>query len=164
MTGKNCHPQTGPQEALDRASAVAHQGDDLIKNSHYAEDSIQPKCSEIRAISENVSSKLRAKKDHLLKALELHHCLEKVRRQLALIYSQYYCIVCMFVHVNLDPKRNWLNLEVPILWKIMISPIKNANRGTTHHVPWPCTAGYSLYHVNICLEGGGVCWAGNNEG
>lgn len=66
---------------LDRASSLAREGDELIQNSHYAEDSIQPKCSELRAISENVSSNLRAKKDHLLKAMELHHCLERVRRR-----------------------------------------------------------------------------------
>lgn len=66
---------------LDRALVLACEGDELIQNSHYAEDSIQPKCGEVRTISENVSSNLRAKKDQLLKAMELHHCLEKVRRQ-----------------------------------------------------------------------------------
>lgn len=65
---------------LDRALLLAQEGDSLIQNSHYAEDSIQPKCSEVRAISETVSSSLRAKKDHLLKARELYHCLERVRR------------------------------------------------------------------------------------
>ncbi|XP_053295738.1 guanine nucleotide exchange factor DBS isoform X1 [Pleuronectes platessa] len=64
-------------EVLDRASALCREGDELIGNSHYAEDSIQPKCSELRAISESVSSSLRAKKDHLLKAMELHHCLQR---------------------------------------------------------------------------------------
>uniref|UniRef100_A0A665UWH4 Mcf.2 cell line derived transforming sequence-like b n=1 Tax=Echeneis naucrates TaxID=173247 RepID=A0A665UWH4_ECHNA len=56
------------------------QQETLDRNSHYAEDSIQPKCSELRAISENVSSSLRAKKDHLLKAMELHQCLEKASK------------------------------------------------------------------------------------
>uniref|UniRef100_A0A3Q3Q831 Mcf.2 cell line derived transforming sequence-like b n=1 Tax=Monopterus albus TaxID=43700 RepID=A0A3Q3Q831_MONAL len=65
---------------LDRASALSREGDGLIQNSHYAEDSIQPKCAELRALSENVSSKLRAKKNHLLKAMELHHCLEKASK------------------------------------------------------------------------------------
>uniref|UniRef100_A0A665UWS3 Mcf.2 cell line derived transforming sequence-like b n=1 Tax=Echeneis naucrates TaxID=173247 RepID=A0A665UWS3_ECHNA len=65
---------------LDRALALSRDGDELIQNSHYAEDSIQPKCSELRAISENVSSSLRAKKDHLLKAMELHQCLEKASK------------------------------------------------------------------------------------
>ncbi|KAK9537864.1 hypothetical protein VZT92_005439 [Zoarces viviparus] len=67
-------------EVLDRASSLACDGDDLIQNSHYAEDSIQPKCKELRAISENVSSNLRAKKDRLLKAMELHHCLERASK------------------------------------------------------------------------------------
>uniref|UniRef100_A0A667ZEM1 MCF.2 cell line derived transforming sequence like n=1 Tax=Myripristis murdjan TaxID=586833 RepID=A0A667ZEM1_9TELE len=62
---------------LDRSVALAREGDELIQNSHYAEDSIQPKCSELRAVSEEVSSTLRAKKDLLLKAMELHHNLER---------------------------------------------------------------------------------------
>uniref|UniRef100_A0A3B4ZTC5 Guanine nucleotide exchange factor DBS-like n=1 Tax=Stegastes partitus TaxID=144197 RepID=A0A3B4ZTC5_9TELE len=65
---------------LDRALALSREGDELIQNSHYAEDSIQPKCSELRAVSENVSSSLRAKKDHLLKAMELHHRLERASK------------------------------------------------------------------------------------
>uniref|UniRef100_A0A3Q3EGJ4 MCF.2 cell line derived transforming sequence like n=1 Tax=Labrus bergylta TaxID=56723 RepID=A0A3Q3EGJ4_9LABR len=60
--------------------SLASEGEELIKNSHYAEDSIQPKCSELRAISETVSSSLRAKKDHLLKAMELHHRLERASK------------------------------------------------------------------------------------
>uniref|UniRef100_A0A3Q1FP93 MCF.2 cell line derived transforming sequence like n=1 Tax=Acanthochromis polyacanthus TaxID=80966 RepID=A0A3Q1FP93_9TELE len=67
-------------EILDRALALSREGDELIQNSHYAEDSIQPKCSELRAVSESVSSSLRAKKDHLLKAMELHHRLEKASK------------------------------------------------------------------------------------
>ncbi|KAM3862407.1 guanine nucleotide exchange factor DBS [Diretmus argenteus] len=67
-------------EVLDRALALAREGDKLIQNSHYAEDSIQPKCSELRANSEDVSSNLRAKKDHLLKAMELHHSLERAAK------------------------------------------------------------------------------------
>ncbi|XP_042281331.1 guanine nucleotide exchange factor DBS isoform X9 [Thunnus maccoyii] len=67
-------------EVLDKALALAREGDELIQNSHYAEDSIQPKCSELRAVSEDVSSNLTAKKDHLLKARELHHCLERASK------------------------------------------------------------------------------------
>ncbi|XP_029315532.1 guanine nucleotide exchange factor DBS isoform X1 [Cottoperca gobio] len=67
-------------EVLDRASSLACEGDELIQNSHYAEDSIQPKCSELRAINENVSSNLRAKKDHLLRAMELHRSLERASK------------------------------------------------------------------------------------
>uniref|UniRef100_A0A8C3ACE3 MCF.2 cell line derived transforming sequence like n=1 Tax=Cyclopterus lumpus TaxID=8103 RepID=A0A8C3ACE3_CYCLU len=65
---------------LERASSLAGDGDDLIQNSHYAEDSIQPKCRELRAVGENVRGSLRAKKDHLLKAMELHHCLERASK------------------------------------------------------------------------------------
>uniref|UniRef100_A0A4W6CJN3 MCF.2 cell line derived transforming sequence like n=1 Tax=Lates calcarifer TaxID=8187 RepID=A0A4W6CJN3_LATCA len=65
---------------LDRTLALSREGDELIQNSHYAEDSIQPKCSELRTISENVSSSLRAKKDHLLKAMELHQHLERASK------------------------------------------------------------------------------------
>nr|XP_046260822.1 guanine nucleotide exchange factor DBS isoform X1 [Scatophagus argus] len=67
-------------EVLDKALSLAREGDELIQNSHYAEDSIQPKCNEVRAISENVSSNLKAKKDHLHKAMELHHRLERASK------------------------------------------------------------------------------------
>ncbi|XP_037542487.1 guanine nucleotide exchange factor DBS [Nematolebias whitei] len=67
-------------EALDRASTLCHEGQELIQSSHYAEDSIQPKCSELREISENVSSSLKTKKEYLLKAMELHHRLEKASK------------------------------------------------------------------------------------
>ncbi|XP_032422818.1 guanine nucleotide exchange factor DBS isoform X4 [Xiphophorus hellerii] len=67
-------------EALDRALALSHEGDELIQKSHYAEDSIQPKCSELRAVSESLSFNLRTKKDYLLKAMELHHRLERASK------------------------------------------------------------------------------------
>ncbi|XP_054602757.1 guanine nucleotide exchange factor DBS isoform X3 [Nothobranchius furzeri] len=67
-------------EVLDRAAALCHEGEELIQNSHYAEDSIQPKCSELREISESVSSSLKSKKDYLLKALELHYRLERASK------------------------------------------------------------------------------------
>ncbi|XP_036065547.1 guanine nucleotide exchange factor DBS isoform X3 [Oryzias melastigma] len=67
-------------EVLDRASALSQEGDELIQNSHYAEDSIQPKCCELRALTESTSSSLRARKDHLLKAIELHHRLERTSK------------------------------------------------------------------------------------
>ncbi|XP_061578947.1 guanine nucleotide exchange factor DBS-like [Cololabis saira] len=63
-------------EVLERALALSRDGDALIQNSHYAEDSIRPKCSELRSISEDFCSRLKAKKDHLLKAIELHQRLE----------------------------------------------------------------------------------------
>ena len=64
---------------MDVALSLASEGDMLIENSHYAEDSIRPKCSELRGVCEEISSVLRGKKSLLLRALELHHALEKVR-------------------------------------------------------------------------------------
>ncbi|XP_077955662.1 guanine nucleotide exchange factor DBS isoform X11 [Gasterosteus aculeatus] len=67
-------------DALDRALSLAREGDRLIDNSHYAEDSIRPKCSELRGACEEISSTMRSKKDLLLRAMELHHALEKASR------------------------------------------------------------------------------------
>lgn len=69
------------QEVLDRAVSLAQEGEDLIQKSHYAQDSIQPKCTEISTISEDVKASLRARRDQLLKAMELHHALERVRAE-----------------------------------------------------------------------------------
>lgn len=63
---------------LDRALSLACEGDRLIENGHYAEDSIRPKCSELRGVCKEISSTLRSKKNLLLRAMELHHSLEKV--------------------------------------------------------------------------------------
>uniref|UniRef100_A0A673GM16 Guanine nucleotide exchange factor DBS-like n=1 Tax=Sinocyclocheilus rhinocerous TaxID=307959 RepID=A0A673GM16_9TELE len=65
---------------LDRALALACDADQLIEASHYAVDSILPKCSELRAVCEEISGVLEAKKTHLLKAMELHQCLEKATK------------------------------------------------------------------------------------
>ncbi|XP_045913204.1 guanine nucleotide exchange factor DBS isoform X1 [Micropterus dolomieu] len=67
-------------DVLDCALSLASEGDRLIENSHYAEDSIRPKCSELREVCEEISSTLRSKKSLLLKAMELHHALEKASR------------------------------------------------------------------------------------
>ncbi|XP_038132852.1 guanine nucleotide exchange factor DBS isoform X3 [Cyprinodon tularosa] len=64
-------------ELIDLALSLANEGDRLIENSHYAEDSIRPKCTELRGVCEEISSTLRSKKSLLLRALELHHSLEK---------------------------------------------------------------------------------------
>ncbi|KAL0203188.1 hypothetical protein M9458_001206, partial [Cirrhinus mrigala] len=64
-------------EVLDRAQALACDGDQLIEASHYAVDSILPKCSELRAVCEEISGVLKAKKAYLLKAMELYQSLEK---------------------------------------------------------------------------------------
>ncbi|XP_040888161.1 guanine nucleotide exchange factor DBS isoform X3 [Toxotes jaculatrix] len=67
-------------DVLDQALSLACEGDRLIENSHYAEDSIRPKCSELRGVCEELSSTLRSKKNFLLRAMELHHALEKASR------------------------------------------------------------------------------------
>ncbi|CAG06673.1 unnamed protein product [Tetraodon nigroviridis] len=67
-------------DVLDRALSLAGEGDRLIENSHYAEDSIRPKCSELRSVCEEINSTLRSKKSLLLRAMELHHALEKALR------------------------------------------------------------------------------------
>lgn len=69
---------------------MCHEGQELIQNSHYAEDSIQSKCSELREISENVSSSLKTKKEFLLKAMELHHRLEKVKDNTSVTAASYW--------------------------------------------------------------------------
>ncbi|TNN04370.1 hypothetical protein fugu_001399 [Takifugu bimaculatus] len=67
-------------EVLDRAVSLAQEGEDLLQKSHYAQDSIQPKCTEISTISEDVRASLKARREHLLKAIELHHALERASK------------------------------------------------------------------------------------
>ncbi|XP_031680009.1 guanine nucleotide exchange factor DBS isoform X5 [Oncorhynchus kisutch] len=67
-------------DVLDWALSLAAEGDGLIESAHYAEDSILPKCSELRAVCDEVTSFLKTKKVLLLRAMELHHCLEKASR------------------------------------------------------------------------------------
>ncbi|XP_051913554.1 guanine nucleotide exchange factor DBS isoform X9 [Hippocampus zosterae] len=68
------------RDVLDYALSLASEGDGLMENAHYAEDSIRPKCCELRAVCEEISSTLRDKKSFLLTAMELHHALEKATR------------------------------------------------------------------------------------
>uniref|UniRef100_A0A4W5PQU8 MCF.2 cell line derived transforming sequence like n=1 Tax=Hucho hucho TaxID=62062 RepID=A0A4W5PQU8_9TELE len=68
------------KNVLDWALSLAAEGDGLIESAHYAEDSILPKCSELRAVCDEVTSFLKTKKVLLLRAMELHHCLEKASR------------------------------------------------------------------------------------
>ncbi|XP_072557039.1 guanine nucleotide exchange factor DBS-like isoform X2 [Paramormyrops kingsleyae] len=67
-------------DCVQRAQELACQGDQLVESFHYALDSILLKCGELRATSEDLSSDLKAKKTHLLKAMELHQNLEKVAK------------------------------------------------------------------------------------
>lgn len=63
---------------------MAQEGEDLVQKSHYAQDSIQLKCTEISTISEDVRAGLKARREQLLKAMKLHHALERVRAERAL--------------------------------------------------------------------------------
>ncbi|XP_077393626.1 guanine nucleotide exchange factor DBS isoform X7 [Festucalex cinctus] len=67
-------------ETVDRALALAGEGDDLIQKAHYAQDSIVPKSSELRALCQELSDNLKARKELLLKARELHRCLERASK------------------------------------------------------------------------------------
>ncbi|TRY92651.1 hypothetical protein DNTS_007701 [Danionella cerebrum] len=67
-------------EVMEQAHSLASDADLLIEASHYAVDSILPKCSELRSVCEEISSILKAKKTYLLKAMELHQCLEKATK------------------------------------------------------------------------------------
>ncbi|XP_028809891.1 guanine nucleotide exchange factor DBS isoform X8 [Denticeps clupeoides] len=74
-----CHEER-TSEVLDQAFTLAGEGDQLIESSHYAVDSILPKCSELRAVAGEISSIMKAKKSHMLKAMELHQSLEKATK------------------------------------------------------------------------------------
>nr|XP_057937137.1 guanine nucleotide exchange factor DBS isoform X3 [Doryrhamphus excisus] len=67
-------------EVLERALSLAREGDDLIEKDHYAQDSILPKSSELRTVCQDLSAKLKAKKEQLLKAQDLHRCLERASK------------------------------------------------------------------------------------
>ncbi|XP_066562290.1 guanine nucleotide exchange factor DBS isoform X3 [Amia ocellicauda] len=64
-------------EVLDRAKDLACEGDQLIEDSHYAVDSILPKCNELRSVTEELVEDMKAKKALLHKSMELHQSLEK---------------------------------------------------------------------------------------
>ncbi|XP_030057383.1 guanine nucleotide exchange factor DBS isoform X2 [Microcaecilia unicolor] len=64
-------------EFLEKAKALALEGNKLIQNNHYAVDSILPKCSELHQLCEETVKETERKKDLLNKSLELHRLLEK---------------------------------------------------------------------------------------
>ncbi|XP_051782278.1 guanine nucleotide exchange factor DBS isoform X5 [Erpetoichthys calabaricus] len=64
-------------ELLDRAKDLASEGDKLIRDNHYAVDSISPKCNELRLLTEDLAACLQTKKAQLHKSLELHQSLER---------------------------------------------------------------------------------------
>ncbi|XP_015219741.2 guanine nucleotide exchange factor DBS isoform X4 [Lepisosteus oculatus] len=67
-------------EILDWAKDLACQGDLLIQSNHYAVDSILPKCSELRSVTEELAAEMKMKKIRLHKSMELHQTLEKAAK------------------------------------------------------------------------------------
>ncbi|MBN3315146.1 MCF2L factor, partial [Atractosteus spatula] len=67
-------------EILDLAKDLASQGDLLIQSNHYAVDSILPKCSELRSVTEELAAEMKMKKIRLHKSMELHQTLEKAAK------------------------------------------------------------------------------------
>lgn len=63
---------------MERARALALEGEGLIDNKHYAVDSIRPKCEELRHLCDQFSSEVSRRRGLLSKALELHNLLETV--------------------------------------------------------------------------------------
>ncbi|KAM9317319.1 putative guanine nucleotide exchange factor MCF2L2 [Gastrophryne carolinensis] len=68
------------QELLEKAQLHALHGDQLIQNSHYAVDSIRPKCIELRRICDDFTNETKKKYDILRKSLELHQQLDKANQ------------------------------------------------------------------------------------
>ncbi|XP_023570912.1 guanine nucleotide exchange factor DBS isoform X9 [Octodon degus] len=66
--------------AVDRARALALEGEGLIDNKHYAVDSIRPKCEELRHLCDQFSLEVSRRRGLLSKALELHSLLETSMR------------------------------------------------------------------------------------
>ncbi|XP_043927819.1 guanine nucleotide exchange factor DBS [Protopterus annectens] len=75
-----CSFEETSQEPVEKARALEHEGNQLIKNNHYAVDCIQPKCNEIKSIYEGFINKMLEKKAHLQRSLELHMSLEKAMK------------------------------------------------------------------------------------
>ncbi|XP_037585182.1 guanine nucleotide exchange factor DBS isoform X7 [Cebus imitator] len=62
--------------AVERARALSLDGEQLIKNKHYAVDSIHPKCQELRHLCDQFSAEIARRRGLLSKSLELHRRLE----------------------------------------------------------------------------------------
>uniref|UniRef100_A0A8D0GT91 MCF.2 cell line derived transforming sequence like n=1 Tax=Sphenodon punctatus TaxID=8508 RepID=A0A8D0GT91_SPHPU len=65
------------RESVEKASALACEGDQFIQNNHYAVDSILPKCSELQQLCDAFTSETNKRRALLTKSLELHSLLEK---------------------------------------------------------------------------------------
>ncbi|XP_048458501.1 guanine nucleotide exchange factor DBS [Rhincodon typus] len=72
-----CNFEEKSREVLEKAEALAVQGDHLIEDNHYAVDSILPKCIELRAVCGNLANGLKTKKELLNQSMELHKRLDQ---------------------------------------------------------------------------------------
>ncbi|KAI1891535.1 hypothetical protein AGOR_G00144800 [Albula goreensis] len=68
------------QESVEKAQLHASHGDQLIQSSHYAVDSIRPKCVELRRICDDFTNGAKKKCDVLTKSLEIHKGIDKVNQ------------------------------------------------------------------------------------
>ncbi|XP_069493259.1 guanine nucleotide exchange factor DBS isoform X3 [Ambystoma mexicanum] len=64
-------------ESLERAKALAAEGDQFIQSNHYAVDSILPKCDELHHLCDELAEQTEKKRHMLNKSLELHQFLER---------------------------------------------------------------------------------------
>lgn len=64
---------------MERARALALEGEKLIDGKHYAVDSIRPKCRELQHLCERSAAEVERRRGLLSKSLELHGLLEAVR-------------------------------------------------------------------------------------
>uniref|UniRef100_A0A287CUT1 MCF.2 cell line derived transforming sequence like n=1 Tax=Ictidomys tridecemlineatus TaxID=43179 RepID=A0A287CUT1_ICTTR len=62
--------------AVERARALAQQGQQLIENKHYAVDSIHPKCEELQHLCHQFATEIGSRRALLSKSQELHRLLE----------------------------------------------------------------------------------------
>lgn len=67
------------QASVERARALALEGEQLIGSKHYAVDSIRPKCRELQHLCGRFAAEVGRRRGLLGKSLELHSLLEAVR-------------------------------------------------------------------------------------
>lgn len=63
---------------MEKARALALEGQRLIENKHYAVDSIHPKCEELRHLCREFAAEVDRRRGLLSKSRELHGLLETV--------------------------------------------------------------------------------------
>ncbi|XP_060039714.1 guanine nucleotide exchange factor DBS isoform X2 [Erinaceus europaeus] len=68
--------EAASRAALERAGALALEGERLVGGGHYAEDSIRPKCRELRGLRDQLEAELGRRRDALDQSLRLHGLLE----------------------------------------------------------------------------------------